>query len=733
MISSTQPRRDIVKGYARLAKRARIVRCVHPPRDLHKQHEEILKHSVDEGVVHSLYTITGDEREEFGKKEAAIGHTFLKLFNGDWSSRQWQHFCVKGENDRRPCCSTIAESRTKLLNAMSAMHNICVFDKLSEGTIKWAETPRRCSKTSVLVHCHDSFPQAAAAWLKRKSGDAADTSSDEHAGDEFSLRTRKRKRKACKFWSTPFVASMLTGVAISTKPIRVLLSKCFAAEKEARVRSSLRSPIQKQTIITEFASAGGHFDDAVGELEALLSDASPLLKLCSTADRDVTRNRGMVLRARGSVHWRLMRFVKRRTGYFQTVCVVDSNNDMDRQAFWSHLSTVGKCCLDVFGTRLKRRLQHGFDNHEISCVDQLIPDSTLGKAIRWSASTPPLLMISSRETDHANLSNKLKAKKWWKQGLLPLVQDQLLERHRTLLPKRVWLRDRRGGKSRFARKRRLNQHSAKPSHMIGDISRIVQNSLVNVKKSHERPSHPGGIYHLWRKQQLAVAKTARPGKWTKTEIDDFDDDARKRWIILPPDQKRAADIRSAVTAPSSRSDPSSASSSFAIASPWPIATIDSPCSSFGLARHMDAVDTDRTSSLPQAGLRPMEEMSRAYTFAKHGPRAPNLLAHAKLGPNDALNQDLDAFKRCAKRDCDTLHFGVCRSDPLLKRPLFSKMQRVAKSLYNGCSGSMGQKLYMIIGIGQKLCSGGELARFFLAMLVVVEAKSYALYLCGCQC
>ena len=335
LMSNLQPRRDIVHGYERLAKKARIVRCVHPPPGCRAQHEEILKHSVDDGVVNSWFSVVNDEHDEFGKKDAAIGHEFLQMFNGDWSSKQWQHFCVKGENDRRPCCSSIEESRSKLLKSMSAMHNISVFDKLREGTNKWAESPRRCSKTSILVHCHESFPQASSSWTKRKRGENdADTSSDEHAGDDFSLRTRKRKRKACKFWSFPRLACVLSGAAISTKPIRLLLSKCFAAEKEARIRSSLRVPLPKRTLLTEFVCAGGHFDQCVGDIEDLLQTDSPLLKVCSQTQRNMTRNRGMVLKARASVEWRLMQHVKRRTGYFQTVCVVDEGDDVQRQAFW---------------------------------------------------------------------------------------------------------------------------------------------------------------------------------------------------------------------------------------------------------------------------------------------------------------------------------------------------------------------------------------------------------------
>ena len=183
-----------------LPKKARIVRCVHPPANFRAEHEEVLKHSVDDGVVHPLFSVVNDEQKEYGEKDAAIGHGFLQMLNGDWSSKQWQHFCVKGENDRRPCGSSIEESCSKLLKSMGAMHNISVCDKLREGTNKWAESLLRCSKTSIHVHCHDSFPQASSAWTKRKRrADDVDTSSDEHAGDAFGLRTRKRKRKACKF------------------------------------------------------------------------------------------------------------------------------------------------------------------------------------------------------------------------------------------------------------------------------------------------------------------------------------------------------------------------------------------------------------------------------------------------------------------------------------------------------------------------------------------------------
>ena len=106
------------------------------------------------------------------------------------------------------------------------------------------------------------------------------------------MRTCKRKRKACKFFESPGIGFSVSGAAISTKPIRVLLSKCFAAEKEARVRSSLRVSLPSHTILTEFVGAGGHVDQAVGDIEALQADTSPLLKVCSQTQRNMTRNRG---------------------------------------------------------------------------------------------------------------------------------------------------------------------------------------------------------------------------------------------------------------------------------------------------------------------------------------------------------------------------------------------------------------------------------------------------------
>ena len=217
-------------------------------------------------------------------------------------------------------------------------------------------------------------------------------------------------------------------------------------------------------------------------------------------------------------------------------------------------------------------------------------------------------------------------------------------------------------------------------------------------------------------------------------MDDFDDKALQRWKTLPPDQKDAQRIRSGVPASSSKSQQKTRVTSFNVAPLWPIAAVDCPCSRFGLSKHMDDVDVGRPASLPQAGLRHLEEMSRAYMRAEHGPQAPNQLAHAKLSQNDALDPDAEAVKRRAKRDCSTARFGVCRSDPLLRRPLFSKTKRVANSLYNGCN-SMGEKLYMIMGIGQTICTGGRLARFLLPswslskphIMLFTEATYYYYY------
>ena len=81
LMSNMGPCRDIVHGYEKLAQKARIVRCVHPPANFRAEHEEVLKHSVDDGVVHSLFSVVDDEHKEYGEKDAAIGHGFLQMFN----------------------------------------------------------------------------------------------------------------------------------------------------------------------------------------------------------------------------------------------------------------------------------------------------------------------------------------------------------------------------------------------------------------------------------------------------------------------------------------------------------------------------------------------------------------------------------------------------------------------------------------------------------------------------
>jgi len=125
-------------------------------------------------------------------------------------------------------------------------------------------------------------------------------------------------------------------VAIVSFPVRRLLGQMFAAEREARIADVLQEK-RSQTVVGGFVKSGGHFDKAEEALEDLLDDDSPLLEdMCSVIgehENAVKRNRGMVLRLKASVRYRLSRRTRRTTGYYEIVRTMDENTQEAKDKF----------------------------------------------------------------------------------------------------------------------------------------------------------------------------------------------------------------------------------------------------------------------------------------------------------------------------------------------------------------------------------------------------------------
>ena len=119
-------RRDVYKVFGKLADEALIVRGVWPPPAFAEHNSDVLKATLGDGVKETLYTLRGNfASPEFGAKEAAFVDDLMRMFNGDWTSERWQHYCCRSADDRRPCCSTVVQARKKAQRLHGGRHTAC--------------------------------------------------------------------------------------------------------------------------------------------------------------------------------------------------------------------------------------------------------------------------------------------------------------------------------------------------------------------------------------------------------------------------------------------------------------------------------------------------------------------------------------------------------------------------------------------------------------------------------
>ena len=166
---------------------------------------------------------------------------------------------------------------------------------------------------------------------------------------------------------------LLIRVGTTSKPIRVLLGKHFAAEREARIRTILQEYHHPPpSLMASFTRTGGHLDKAYAELNELLSDNSPLLaKHCYPSLSAITASRGMLMRGIGALKFRLSRRIKRKTGIYECINSVD---DSSEALFIDRLMKSNKYCLEVY---LELRVQTVFKKDEqnlhVRPQDQMLP------------------------------------------------------------------------------------------------------------------------------------------------------------------------------------------------------------------------------------------------------------------------------------------------------------------------------------------------------------------------
>ena len=178
----------------------------------------------------------------------------------------------------------------------------------------------------------------------------------------------------------------------------------------------------------------------------------------------MTRNRGMLLRLKASFRWRILRRTRRETSYYAFVRALDSRAENATKSFCKEFERPARkdCCFEPY---FERRTKRAFDKVDGGAEAALGPAAPFRKALRWSACSPPLFMICARETDHAVLSNKLKAG-GRVQSLFHPANTQTLEKWRGILPFRT-------AQIEMLRRgviKKLNQHSVVKLQIIASIA-----------------------------------------------------------------------------------------------------------------------------------------------------------------------------------------------------------------------------------------------------------------------
>lgn len=114
LMQQLQPRAALYHAIDRDGDKANIIRGVWPPPELKAHAECVLGHTLGDGIEQTLYTLRCPARSEFDDKDAAIVADFMRMFNGNWKSGRWEHYCCISADDRRPCCRNVEESKAKM-------------------------------------------------------------------------------------------------------------------------------------------------------------------------------------------------------------------------------------------------------------------------------------------------------------------------------------------------------------------------------------------------------------------------------------------------------------------------------------------------------------------------------------------------------------------------------------------------------------------------------------------
>jgi len=309
------PRESFLTAVDKAIDQAAVLRGVAPDPAWAAHADLVLEHTLLglDGVSLADYR-NGDEGRCL---DLAAVREFHSLFNGDWTCPTIRHYCSKRLSPglNVPCCVSEKESRTKMKQATRKLL-VPLFASAAAGdTKKWCEGTRAASITGHFLMCHGLVKKATAPWRRRRkvTGEFEELS-EIHDTDDFARKRRKREAKAGLFWARPETPERVLAAAAITQPVRELLSRMFAAERNARLfaggpeaREQLKAagfaPAEGHTYIGDFIKPGGYICGTDDRIAALLEDGvlsdTRLFAFQEGTDKAhvvLTRNRGMLLR-----------------------------------------------------------------------------------------------------------------------------------------------------------------------------------------------------------------------------------------------------------------------------------------------------------------------------------------------------------------------------------------------------------------------------------------------------
>ena len=412
-----------------------MYRFVLPSEHLHQEHLKIV-HACFGTEEFTTFCGLRKHRSIFAPSDtgasSSLVERFRQMFNGDWSSKVWQHFCcspsARPGDARRPCCASQADAQRKMELIFGEFSEECLWDRIGNSTKKWCETPRVSGPLGFLSSVHNTLPQAVVSGWGRSVGDGHD--GDDvvvRADDDPRVKTSKRQGQSAKLFRDARSKHALLRACVVYRPIRGLVSEFFQVECEATLKAAgqacadllkelrTRRGVQVEgTLLGRIVREGGKMEETklniekLFESDSVLSDAS----LFAGDTNYLTENRALLLKARSSYEHRIVEPLADEGSFFQLVRLAEAQTDENRERIGSGCMSKNSCCCDVFVRRVRTRTQNRWQ--------PILEEPACHKGILWLADSSPVITIVNCELLHAAFNNMLIGV-WWKTSIEQMI------------------------------------------------------------------------------------------------------------------------------------------------------------------------------------------------------------------------------------------------------------------------------------------------------------------------